>query len=113
MSVIPITGPGAVGKTAVAFGVCRRLEDAGVAHAIIDADELDRVFPAPADDLDEADLTRRNLAAVWTNLRAAVAQRVILTMVAAPIEDELPEVRDATPGATLTSVRPRARNATC
>jgi hypothetical protein len=89
----------------VAFEVCRRLEDAGVAHAMIDANELDRVFPTPAHDPDKADLTRRNLAAVWTNLRAAGAPRLILTTVAAPIEDELPKVREAIPSATLMNVR--------
>lgn len=92
----------------MAFEVCRRLEAAGVAHAMIDADELDRVFPAPADDPDKAGLTRRNLAAVWANLRAAGAPRLILTMVASSIEDELPQVREAIPGAALTVVRLRA-----
>lgn len=92
----------------MAFEVCRRLEDAGVAHAMIDADELDRVFPAPADDPDKADLTRRNLAAVWANLHSAGAPRLILTMVAPSIEDELPRVREAIPGAALTVVRLRA-----
>jgi adenylylsulfate kinase-like enzyme len=108
LAVIVITGPGGVGKTTVAFEVCRRLEAAGVAHAMIDADELDRVFPAPADDPDKANLTRRNLAAVWANLRSAGAPRLILTMVAASIDDELPQVRQAIPGASITVVRLRA-----
>jgi DNA polymerase III delta prime subunit len=42
-----ITGPGGVGKTTVAFEVCRQLEAGGVAHAMIDTDELDRIYPAP------------------------------------------------------------------
>ena len=75
---------------------------------MIDADELDRVFPPPTDDPDKTDLTRRNLAAVWANLRAAGAPRLILTMVAASIEDELTHVREAIPGATPTVVRLRA-----
>ena len=92
----------------MAFEVCRRLEAAGVGHAMIDADELDRIFPVPADDPDKAGLTRRNLAAVWTNLRAAGASRLILTMVASSIEDQLPHVREALPGASITVVRLRA-----
>ena len=89
----------------MAFEVCRRLEAAGVGHAMIDADELDRVFPPPPDDPDKADLTRRNLAAVWANLRVAGAQHLVLTMVAASIEDELPHIRAAIPEAAISVVR--------
>jgi len=89
----------------VAFEVCRRLEAAGVGHAMIDADELDRVFPAPSEDPDKTDLTRRNLAAVWANLRDAGAPRLILTMVAASLDYELPHIREAVPEATITVVR--------
>lgn len=89
----------------MAFEVCRRLEAAGVGHAMIDADELDRVFPPPPDDPDKADLTRRNLAAVWTNLHDAGAPRLVLTMVAASIDDELPRIREAIPEAAISVVR--------
>ncbi len=104
-SVILITGPGGVGKTTVAFEVCRRLEAAGVGHAMIDTDGLDRVFPPPPDDPDKAGLTRRNLAAVWGNLRAAGAPRLVLTAVATSIEDELPLIREAVPGADISVAR--------
>lgn len=104
-SAVLITGPGGVGKTTVAFEVCRRLEAAGVGYAMIDTDELDRIFPAPADDPDKADLARRNLAAVWANLRDAGASRLILTMVATSLEGELPNVRRAIPGVSITVIR--------
>ena len=70
---------------------------------MIDTDELDRAFPA-ADGPHKADLTRRNLAAVWANLRDAGALRLILTMVASSIEDELPRIREVIPGAALILV---------
>ena len=75
---------------------------------MIDADELDRIFPAPADDPHKSYLTRRNLAAVWENLRGAGAPRLILSMVASSIEDELSHVREAIPEAAITVVRLRA-----
>jgi adenylylsulfate kinase-like enzyme len=42
-----ITGPGGVGKTTVAHEISRQLEARGVPHAMVDADELDRIYPAP------------------------------------------------------------------
>jgi DNA polymerase III delta prime subunit len=103
-----ITGPGGVGKTTVAHEVCRQLEAAGVAHAMIDTDELDRIYPAPGDDPHKAELTRRNLAAVWENLRGAGAPRLILTMVAVSLEAELAHVRAVIPDARIVAIRLRA-----
>lgn len=109
MPTLLISGPGGVGKTTVAFEICRRLEAVNVAHAMIDADELDRVFPAPPGDPHKTALTRRNLAAVWSNLRGAGGDadvpRLILTMVAASLEDELSWLREAIPEAGITVVR--------
>ena len=108
MSTILITGPGGVGKTTVAFEMSRQLEAAGVGHALLDMDELDHIYPAPQGDPHKTNLTRRNLAAVWANLRRAGAPRLILTMVAASLEYELPHIREAVPGASITVVRLRA-----
>ena len=38
---------------------------------MLDMDELDRIFPAPPADPHKTQLARRNLAAVWANLRGA------------------------------------------
>jgi broad-specificity NMP kinase len=105
---ILLTGPVGSGKTTVAFEMSRQLEAAQVGHALVDTDELDRVFPPPADDPHKTLLTRRNLAAVWANLRAAGAPRLILVMVAASLEYELPHLREAVPEAEITTVRLRA-----
>ncbi|WP_228282492.1 AAA family ATPase [Rubrobacter tropicus] len=100
-----MTGPGGVGKTTVAHEVCRQLQAADVAHAMIDTDELDRVYPPPGGDPHKTDLTRRNLAAVWSNLRDAGAPRLILTMVAVSLSDELANIREAIPEARIVAVR--------
>jgi hypothetical protein len=94
-----------VGKTTVAFEMSRQLEATGLGHALVDMDELDRIFPAPPADPHKTQLTRRNLAAVWANLRDAGAQRLILTMVAAFPDYELPHIREAVPNAAITVVR--------
>ena len=104
---ILITGPVGSGKTSVAFEASAQLEAAGIAHALVDTDELDRIFPAPPGDPRKTALTQRNLAAVWENLRAAGAPRLILTMVAASLERELPWVYAAVPGAQITVIRLR------
>ncbi|MDQ4128948.1 MAG: hypothetical protein M3151_13545 [Actinomycetota bacterium] len=92
----------------MACELCRQLEAAGIGHAMIDADELDRIYPAPHGDPYKTQLTRRNLTAVWANLRAAGAPRLILTMVAASPNYELPHLHEAVPGASITVVRLRA-----
>jgi hypothetical protein len=109
---ILITGPVGSGKTTVAIEASAQLQAAGIAHALVDADELDRIFPAPPGDPHKTALTQRNLAAVWENLSTAGAPRLILTMVAASLERELAWVRVAVPGAQITVVRLRASEST-
>ena len=75
---------------------------------MIDTDELDRIYPAPVDEPHKSDLVRRNLAAVWSNLRSAGAPRLILTMVAVSLDDELANVRGAIPEARIVAIRLRA-----
>ena len=75
---------------------------------MIDTDELDRIYPAPLDDPHKSDLARRNLEAVWSNLREAGAPRLVLTMVAASLDDELANVRGAIPEARIVAIRLRA-----
>ena len=72
---------------------------------MIDTDELDRIYPPSADDPHKRRLTSENLAAVWSNLRAAGAPRLVLAMVALYPEDERPFIRTAVPGAEITVVR--------
>ena len=45
--VLVISGPGGVGKSTVAFEASQQLQAQGVDHALVDTDELDRIFPVP------------------------------------------------------------------
>ncbi len=93
-----ITGPVGVGKTAVAGEVSRLLERSGVPHAMVDVDALSQCFPR---------LALRNLAAVWSNCRAAGARRLILARVIESRAD-LGGYRSAVPGARIVVCRLRA-----
>ncbi len=100
--VLVIAGPAGVGKSTTAFEVSLRLQTASVAHALIDTDELDRIFPVP-DDL--SDVTRDNLEAMWRTFRARGAHRLILIGVYLDRPVELEWVRQAIPDARFTCIR--------
>ena len=103
-----VTGPVGVGKTTTAIEISHQLAAARVAHALVDLDELDRIYPPPADDPDKRTLTQRNLEAVWANLRQAGAARLILVGVLEDLDLELVPIRAAVPGASVVIVRLQA-----
>lgn len=53
------------------------MQASGVAHALIDGDNLGAVYPRPVDDPDGSGLTRANLAAMWNNYSAAGYRRLV------------------------------------
>lgn len=73
--VVLICGPAGVGKSSSAIEVSERLQRDGVAHALIDTDELDRVFPVPQD---LARVTERNLAFMRQGFHERGIRRLIL-----------------------------------
>lgn len=85
VEVLLITGPAAVGKSTLCWELGGLLGEAGIAHAAIESDELDRVFPKP----DAAalsvlapgvrDVSQLNLAALWTTYRALGHGRPIMS----------------------------------
>ena len=87
-----IAGPAAVGKTSVANEVSAQLRAAEIAHAVIDTDALDDVFPVPDE---QWRLTERNLASVWQSFREVGTRRLILTGVHMHRESELSWIRRA------------------
>ena len=102
-----VTGAPGVGKTTLVKEMGEQLFHAGVAHAVVDIDELARVRPAVPDKRVWADLTVANLRVMWPNYEALGVERVILAGVvqSAAIIDAY---RAAIPGSDLTVVRLRA-----
>ncbi len=109
IEVVLISGAAGVGKSSTAFEMSTQLRAAGVSHALIDTDELDRIYPVP-DDLFR--LTERNLAAVWQAFREHGASRLIVVGVFVHEPSEVAWLRRSIPGARLTLVRLAASYAT-
>ena len=97
-----ISGPAAVGKTSVANEVSAQLRAADIAHAVIDTDALDDVYPVPDE---QWRLTERNLAAVWQSFRELGTRRLILVGVYMHRESELSWIRRASGVDRLKLVR--------
>jgi broad-specificity NMP kinase len=102
IEVLGIVGPAAVGKTSVANEVSAQLRVADIAHAVIDTDALDDVYPAPDQ---QWRLTERNLASVWQSFRELGTRRLILTGVHMHRESELCWIRRASSVDRLILVR--------
>ena len=72
VQILLITGPAGVGKSTLCWEMSAQLAAAEVDHAVIETDELDRVFPRPrAGDLARirpgaTDVSGINLAAIWS-----------------------------------------------
>lgn len=111
MELLLITGPAGVGKSTLSWEMSAQLAAAQVAHAVIETDELDRVFPRP----DTADLERIrpgtvdvssiNLAAIWSTYRALGHTRLIMSGVMVHLGFDKRWILSAIPEARITVVR--------
>jgi predicted kinase len=102
IDVLVISGPAAVGKTSVANEVSAQLRAADIAHAVIDTDALDDVYPVPDE---QWRLTERNLTSVWQSFRKLGTRRLILVGVYMHRESELSWIRRASGADRLVLVR--------
>lgn len=111
MQLLLITGPAAVGKTTLCWEMSEQLAAKQVAHAVIETDELDRVFPRPsAEALDRihpgtTDVSRINLAAIWSTYRALGQTRLIMSGVMVHLDFDRKWILAAIPDARITVVR--------
>ena len=75
--VLLIGGRSGVGKTSVGYEVCELLRAAGVAHCLIEGDNLDAAYPKAPQDPHGTALTEANLAALWANYTAIGHRRLV------------------------------------
>jgi dephospho-CoA kinase len=96
-----LTGTIGAGKTAIAVGIGRRLEDAGHSAAVVDLDWLGWVHRAQ---ITPAQMIAANLAAIWPNLVNAGIEYVVLAR-GLRSSEELDAIRGAVLGSPLKVVR--------
>jgi AAA domain len=116
--ILLITGPAGVGKSALCWELGYQLAAGQVPHAVIETDELDRVFPRPrADALEKlspgtSDVSSINLAMMWSTYRRLGHSRLIMSGVMVHLDFDRRWIVTAIPDAQITVVRLRANDAT-
>jgi len=78
-----------VGKSTAGWEVSAQLQAARIAHAFVEGDNLDQIFPAPPGDPARTRITEANLAALWKNYAAAGCRRLIYTNTVSVLEPDL------------------------
>lgn len=111
MQITLITGPAGVGKSTLCWEMSAQLAAAQVAHAVIETDELDRVFPRPGSEAlkriqpGTTDVSSINLAAIWSTYRALGHSRLIMSGVMVHLDFDRRWILAAIPGAQITVIR--------
>lgn len=118
VEILLITGPAGIGKSTLSWEMSGLLAAAGIAHAAIETDELDRVFPKPkAEELATlapgvGDVSQLNLAALWRTYRALGHRRLLMSGVMLHVAFDKRWILAAIPDAQITVVRLHAGDET-
>lgn len=116
--ILLITGPAGIGKSTLCWEVGAVLAKAGIAHAIIESDELDRVFPSPGPAELETlspgttDISSLTLAAIWSVYRRLGQSRLVMSGVMLDPAADHRWIVGAIPDARIITIRLRAGEAT-
>lgn len=87
--VLLVAGRSGSGKSSVAFEVSARWARAGLAHVLVDGDNLGAAYPKPPGDPHGTALTEANLRAVWATYAAAGYHRVVYVNTVSVLEREM------------------------
>ena len=112
VEVLVLCGAAGTGKTATLWEVGHILRACGVRHALIDTDELDRIWPTPDTTDALISISRRNLRAVWEIYSSLGIRHLVLCGVMASTAQSREWIESAMPGAAITFVRLSAEKGT-
>jgi adenylylsulfate kinase-like enzyme len=102
VQVLLLSGPGGVGKSTLGWEVATQLRRLGIAHVLLDSDELDRAWPLTAAERDQ--LNHANLTAFWANAAALGHTRLIFTGVFLNAAAARDWIAGCIPAASITRV---------
>lgn len=116
MSALPtkillITGPAGIGKSTLCWEISRLLAEQQVAHAVIESDEIDRVYPKPgAEELSaimpgSKDISAATLQVLWSVYRRLGHHRLLMSGVMMHLDFDRKWITQAIPDAMLSVVR--------
>ena len=105
VQVLVLCGASGTGKTATLWEIGHQLQSLGVPHALIETDELDRVWPQPEPVEALVAVTRRNLRSVWATYSGLGVRHLVLSGVMASISRAETWIAESIPGASVTFVR--------
>lgn len=95
VDVLVLHGSPGSGKSTLARAISEDLRASGIAHGVIEMDQLSLIDPSPG-----RYFAMSNLRAIWPNYAALPGLKMIIDTVVAD-QDELHQLRDAMPGSRI------------
>jgi ABC-type dipeptide/oligopeptide/nickel transport system ATPase component len=103
--VLLICGASGTGKTVTAWEVGHFLQSYDIPHAVIDTDELDRVWPQPEPLEALVEISRRNLGSIWDTYSDLGIRHLVLCGVIASLAEDQQWIGGSIADSRTTSVR--------